>query len=139
MTNYGVPDETTVGPLPPVGGGFDYDSEATAPLGSYGAGSAQNGVSAADDALPGAGGPGDYDYDYGGGAGGGDGGAAGGESGAGGAGGAGGSGDPNLAMLEKAVPGVPGEDYPIYAEVPETSFICDGQVDGGMKLNKTAF
>ena len=34
-------------------------------------------------------------------------------------------------MLEKAVPGVPGQDYPIYAEVPETGFECDGQVDGG--------
>jgi len=31
-------------------------------------------------------------------------------------------------MLEKAVPGVPGQDYPILAEVPETSFSCDGQV-----------
>jgi len=41
------------------------------------------------------------------------------------------SGDNNLAMLEKAVPGVPGEDYPIYAEAPETGFACDGQVDGG--------
>jgi len=39
--------------------------------------------------------------------------------------------DSNLAMLEKAVPGVPGEDYPIYAEVPESGFVCDGQVDGG--------
>jgi len=39
--------------------------------------------------------------------------------------------DDNLAMLEKAVPGVPGEDYPIYAEVPESGFSCDGQVDGG--------
>merc|ERR1712106_159718 len=36
--------------------------------------------------------------------------------------------DDNLAMLEKAVPG---EDYPIYAEVPESGFACDGQVDGG--------
>ena len=34
-------------------------------------------------------------------------------------------------MLEKAIPGVPGEDYPIYAEVPESGFTCDGQVDGG--------
>ena len=34
-------------------------------------------------------------------------------------------------MLEKAVPGVPGEDYPIFAEVPESGFACDGQVDGG--------
>ena len=39
--------------------------------------------------------------------------------------------DSNLAMLEKAVPGVPGEDYPIYAEVPESGFSCEGQVDGG--------
>merc|ERR1712128_310239 len=29
------------------------------------------------------------------------------------------------------IPGVPGEDYPIYAEVPETGFVCEGQVDGG--------
>merc|ERR1712154_163700 len=36
-----------------------------------------------------------------------------------------------LAMLQTWVPGVPGEDYPIYAEVPETAFACDGQVDGG--------
>merc|ERR1719237_16998 len=41
-------------------------------------------------------------------------------------GGGGGSGS-----LEEAIPGVPGEDYPIFAEVPETSFFCDGQVDGG--------
>merc|ERR1712133_260524 len=40
-------------------------------------------------------------------------------------------GDDNLAMLEKAIPGVPGEDYPIYSEVPESGFSCDGQVDGG--------
>jgi hypothetical protein len=26
---------------------------------------------------------------------------------------------------------VPGDDYPIFAEVPETSFLCDGQADGG--------
>merc|ERR1712128_129791 len=36
-----------------------------------------------------------------------------------------------LAMLQGAIPGVPGEDYPIYAEVPESGFACDGQVDGG--------
>merc|ERR1712227_158947 len=36
-----------------------------------------------------------------------------------------------LAMLLQSVPGVPGEDYPIYAEVPESGFTCDGQVDGG--------
>merc|ERR1719510_688244 len=36
-----------------------------------------------------------------------------------------------LAMLQASIPGVPGEDYPIYAEVPESGFSCDGQVDGG--------
>jgi len=44
----------------------------------------------------------------------------------GGAVGAGGSGS-----LEEAIPGVPGDDYPIFAEVPDTSFLCDGQADGG--------
>merc|ERR1719317_1652103 len=34
-------------------------------------------------------------------------------------------------MLRMAVPGNPGEDYPIYAEVPDTSFTCDGRVEGG--------
>merc|ERR1719245_468960 len=41
------------------------------------------------------------------------------------------AGDPALDMLLQSIPGVPGEDYPIYAEVPETAFACDGQVDGG--------
>merc|ERR1711997_1128440 len=36
-----------------------------------------------------------------------------------------------LAMLQSSIPGIPGEDYPIYAEVPESGFACDGQVDGG--------
>merc|ERR1711981_1528387 len=36
-----------------------------------------------------------------------------------------------LAALEANIPGVPGEDYPIYSEVPESGFTCDGQVDGG--------
>ena len=39
--------------------------------------------------------------------------------------------DPALAALASNIPGVPGEDYPIYAEVPESGFTCDGQVDGG--------
>merc|ERR1719206_1353942 len=34
-------------------------------------------------------------------------------------------------MLRMAVPGNPGEDYPIYAEVPDTSFTCKGRVEGG--------
>ena len=33
--------------------------------------------------------------------------------------------------LEENIPGVPGVDYPIYAKVPDTSFLCDGQVEGG--------
>ena len=37
----------------------------------------------------------------------------------------------NLKMLMNAVPGVPGEDYPIYSEVPDTDFSCDGKVAGG--------
>merc|ERR1719438_665899 len=36
-----------------------------------------------------------------------------------------------LDMLQNAIPGVPGEDYPIFAEVPESGFSCEGQVDGG--------
>ena len=39
--------------------------------------------------------------------------------------------DAELAALSANIPGVPGEDYPIYAEVPESDFSCDGQVDGG--------
>ena len=36
-----------------------------------------------------------------------------------------------LAALAANIPGVPGEDYPIYSEVPESGFTCEGQVDGG--------
>merc|ERR1719458_899237 len=54
----------------------------------------------------------------------------------GGAGGAGGQNSPSgggdgVAALEEAIPGVPGDDYPIFSTVPETSFLCDGQADGG--------
>jgi hypothetical protein len=41
--------------------------------------------------------------------------------------------DAGLAMLQTSIPGVPGEDYPILAEVPETAFSCQGQVDGGKR------
>ena len=56
------------------------------------------------------------------------GGGAGRSGGAGSASGAvlGGSGD-----LSETIPGVAGEDFPIYAEVPDTGFTCDGQVEGG--------
>merc|ERR1711892_1431040 len=57
---------------------------------------------------------------------------------AGGAAGGFGGGDASYASdaaggpgsLEEAIPGTPGEDYPIFSEVPETSFLCDGQADG---------
>jgi len=39
--------------------------------------------------------------------------------------------DLELQALSANIPGVPGEDYPILAEVPESGFTCDGQVDGG--------
>ena len=39
--------------------------------------------------------------------------------------------DDPLAALANNIPGVPGEDYPIYADVPELPFSCDGQVNGG--------
>jgi len=55
----------------------------------------------------------------------------------GGAGGGGGQNSPSggggggVEALEEAIPGVPGEDYPIFSTVPDTSFLCDGQADGG--------
>ena len=42
-----------------------------------------------------------------------------------------------LDWLLKSVPGQPGTDYPIFAEAPETSFACDGQVEGGKKWNQS--
>ena len=39
--------------------------------------------------------------------------------------------DDPLAALTSNIPGVPGEGYPIFAEVPETAFTCEGQVEGG--------
>ena len=66
---------------------------------------------------------------YGGGGGGGGGGARGGGGVGGDGGGGGGGGD--VGDLSETIPGVAGEDYPIYAEVPDTGFTCDGQVEGG--------
>ncbi len=39
--------------------------------------------------------------------------------------------DQGLKALTRNIPGVPGDDYPVFAEVPETAFTCEGQVDGG--------
>ena len=36
-----------------------------------------------------------------------------------------------IDMLIMAVPGKPGEDYPILATVPETAFTCEGRTEGG--------
>merc|ERR1719474_2467460 len=72
-------------------------------------------------------------YQSGGGFGGASGGAFGGAGGFGGGASYDGASDASGAggSLEETIPGIPGDDYPIFAEVPETSFLCDGQVDGG--------
>merc|ERR1712212_669747 len=44
----------------------------------------------------------------------------------GGSGFGGGNGD-----IAEAVPGIPGADYPIFAEVPQSPFFCGGRVEGG--------
>ena len=68
-------------------------------------------------------------YGGGGGSGGRDPGASGGGGGGGGGGSSGGGGEEDGGgSLEESIPGIPGEDYPIYASVPDTGFSCDGQV-----------
>ena len=37
--------------------------------------------------------------------------------------------DPQAA-LSTAIPGSPGEDYPIYSSPPETRFVCEGYIEG---------
>ena len=39
----------------------------------------------------------------------------------------GGSGE-GEGSLEDSIPGVPGTDYPIYADIPETGFTCEDKV-----------
>lgn len=43
-----------------------------------------------------------------------------------------------ISMLKDSVPGVPGDDYPIYAEAPETAFTCDDKVNGGYYADSEA-
>ena len=83
-------------------------SLADKPLGQYASGGAGGfgGGGFGGSAFGGAGGGFGDDSQYAGGAGGGD-------------------------NLEEGIPGIPGDDYPIFAEVPDTSFFCDGQTDGG--------
>jgi hypothetical protein len=38
--------------------------------------------------------------------------------------------DQTLAGLAVNIPGLPGQDYPIFAFPPETSFLCDSQIQG---------
>ena len=38
--------------------------------------------------------------------------------------------DQELSQYVEYFRGVPGEDYPIFTKVPETSFSCDGKVVG---------
>merc|ERR1711892_422594 len=35
-----------------------------------------------------------------------------------------------IAALSNAIPGSPGEDYPIFSSPPDTSFLCDGYIEG---------
>ena len=46
--------------------------------------------------------------------------------------------DMGMKMLMNAVPGTPGADYPIYASIPDTSFSCDGQLEGGYYADSEA-
>merc|ERR1711970_204805 len=80
---------------------------------------------------PGSGFGGGSSGSFGGGSSGGFGGSGSGYDGAGGAGGFSDVAGGNEGSLEETIPGIPGDDYPIFAEVPETSFFCDGQADGG--------
>ena len=44
----------------------------------------------------------------------------------------------SLSGLAEAIPGEAGRDYPTLAEVPETSFSCSGQVEGGFYADPEA-
>ena len=43
-----------------------------------------------------------------------------------------------IGSLEETIPGISGEDFPIFFEITETSFRCDGQVDGGFYADPDA-
>lgn len=44
-------------------------------------------------------------------------------------------GDDPLQWLRDSIPGEPGVDYPIFSEVGETNFDCEGKVFGGKQEN----
>ena len=35
-----------------------------------------------------------------------------------------------VCVAAQNIPGVPGQDYPIFVNPPETSFLCDSQIEG---------
>ena len=39
-------------------------------------------------------------------------------------------GQDDFNLLSSSIPGVPGEDYPLFATAPETSFLCEGRIAG---------
>ena len=39
-------------------------------------------------------------------------------------------GQDDFNLISSSIPGVPGEDYPLFATSPETSFLCDGRIAG---------
>ena len=41
----------------------------------------------------------------------------------------------DLDSLEYPIPGIPGEDYPIYGTILDTGFSCDGQVHKSVILS----
>ena len=45
----------------------------------------------------------------------------------------------DLDSLEYPIPGIPGEDYPIYSTALDTGFSCDGQVQFLYLLYKKSF
>ena len=55
-----------------------------------------------------------------------------------GGGGSGGGGGDYLKMLMNAIPGIPGQDYPLYGEIPQTEFSCQGRVFGGFYADPAA-
>ena len=56
-----------------------------------------------------------------------------------GGGGGGGADYDSGGSLEDVIPGTPGVDYPVLAQVPDTGFSCDGQVGCSRVLCRQVF
>ena len=37
---------------------------------------------------------------------------------------------PELAELSEGIPGIPGEDYPVFSSPPDTDFSCEPYIEG---------